>query len=575
MASNIIGVSNNDAAQRNRPPARDVLRLYEEAKQLRSPYENDWRLNAAYCLPRHYGSWLSEGPTLTPGTQQVKRFAYDSTAAKALNKWAAILRRLATPDGHRWHKLDASVPQLRKSHRVRMYFDEVNAALFKLRYDPRAMFSQTADETYLGMGCYGTAPFRFKWRNTTPTDQRGGFGYKSLPLKNCFPLANADGWIDTFFYREYMTATQFKRNWPNWTPSKSISVELQKPVPSEMRLFEIVHAVIPRMMHEYDPQNALSPKRFPYCSYFIVVEDGEYVGTEGGYRSFPYIIPRTATEPGSIYGFSPAQQASAAIGGVNATKKTLLRQAQKAADPALLAADDGVLSGRVGQTPGYITYGAINAQGTPLVQPIAPGQFQPGKEILQDDRADIDDMFLVVLFQILVETPEMTATEVLERTAEKAALAAPTMSRLQSGMLGPEIERALDLIVEYRPQLLPPMPPELVEAAGEYEIVYTSPLAKSLTAEEDAGFARTLSQAVELVQVTQDPEPLDWFDFDVALPEIMDHQSVPARWTRDPDAVAARRKTRADAQKTQQVVDAAPAVAQIANATAKQAAPRA
>ena len=34
----------------------------------------------------------------------------------------------------------------------------------------------------------------------------------------------------------------------------------------------------------------------------------------------------------------------------------------------------------------------------------------------------INDAFLVTLFQILTETPEMTATEVIERTREKGAL---------------------------------------------------------------------------------------------------------------------------------------------------------
>lgn len=569
---NIISPNRNDAVQRNRPmTCNDLKMMYEQAKQLRSPYEQDWRTNAAFCLPRHYSGWLSPGQQNNPNMQAVKRLAYDATAARALPKFAAIMRRLATPDGHKWQRLQASVPELNKSYRVRAYFDQLTDIIFKLRYAPRAMFSQAVDETYLGLGCYGTAPVRMKWRQTTVTDRRGGFGYKAMPLRNCYPMQNGDGLIDTMFVRQDITARQFSSLYPNWTPSRSIAMELSKAVPSETRTFEVVHAVLPRDHKTYEP-DALNARRHPYQSHYFVVEDSEYVGPEGGFRSFPYLIPRTATEPGELFGFSPAQQCSPAMGTVNAMKKTLLRQAQKAADPPLLAGDDGVISGRVGQTPGYVTFGAVNSQGKPLVHAIQAGDFQPAKEMLQDERSDIDDAFLVILFQILMETPEMTATEVIERTAEKAALAAPTMGRLQSGLLGPEVERAIDLMAEYAPQMLPPMPGELVEAQGEYEVIYTSPLAKMLHAEEDAGFIRILGTAIEVVGATQDPEPLDHFDFDTALPEIMEHQSVPTRWTTPPEKVAEKRAMRARQMEEQKAIQAAPAAAQLMSAQQQQGA---
>jgi hypothetical protein len=119
---------------RNRRNPRDLLMMYNEAKQLRMPYEADWKMNAAFCLPRHYSSWQSEGPTIVaPNNSAVKRYAYDATAARALPKWSAILRRLATPDGHKWERLTASDESLRSSYRVRLYFDALTDLLFKLR----------------------------------------------------------------------------------------------------------------------------------------------------------------------------------------------------------------------------------------------------------------------------------------------------------------------------------------------------------------------------------------------------------------------------------------------------------
>jgi hypothetical protein len=551
-----------------RPNPRDLLLMYNEAKQARSPYEQDWRMNSAYCLPRHYSSWQSEGPTITPNNSSVKRFAYDATAARALPKWAAILRRLATPDGHKWERLTASDPYLRKIYGVREYFDALTDTLFKLRYDPRALFSQTMDETYLGLGAYGTAPVRIKWRGKKVTDKVGGLSYKAMPLKDMFPLADADGIIDTMFARLWRNARQAAKEFGADNLPTRIRQELQKPVPSEHRYFEIVHVVMPRDAKRYDP-DTLTTNRHPFLGCFISVEDNEYIGPEDGFVSFPYLVPRTATEPGELYGFSPAQQASPAMGSVNAMKKSMLRVAQKKADPTLLASDDGVLSGQLGLTPGYVNYGAVNAQGEPMVHALQTGDLNPAKEILADERGDINDAFLVTLFQILMETPEMTATEVLERVAEKAALAAPTMGRLQSGLLGPEVERDLALIAENRPGLLPPMPPELIEARGEYEVVYASPLAKGLHAEEDSGFLYMVQSSIEVATATGDASPLDHYNFDVAIPELAEHRSVPTRWMNTPEAVAALRQGRAQQQQSQQLVETAPAAATVAAAHIK------
>jgi len=566
--ANIISLSGS------RPSPRDILLNYEQAKQLRLPYETDWKMNAAFCLPRHYSGWLTDGPSFQfPNSASVKRYAYDATAARALPKWSAILRRLATPDGHKWERLTASDPALNQIYRVRDYFDKLTDVLFKLRYDPRAMFSQTVDETYLGLGCYGTAPVRMKWRTRKTYDHRGGLAYKAMPLKDMFPLADGDGIIDTMFARLWYTAQQARKAFPGVTLPAAIERELAKAAPDKGRYFEIVHAVFPRDMGRYDP-GSLTVNRHPFVGCFIAVEDAEYIGEEDGFASFPYLVPRTATEPGELYGFSPAQQASPAMGSVNAMKKSMLRVSQKKADPTLLAADDGVLSGRLGMTPGYINYGGINSQGQPLVKPLDVGDLNPAKEVLADERMDINDAFLVTLFQILMETPEMTATEVVERVAEKAALAAPTMGRLQSGLLGPEVERALVLISENAPMLMPQMPPELQEAAGEYEIIYTSPLAKGLHAEEDAGFLYMIQSSIEIAQATQDNSILDHYNFDTAIPELAEHRSVPTRWMATPEEIDQKRQSRQDQQSQQQVANAAPAIATVAaaNIRARQAA---
>jgi len=160
----------------------------------------------------------------------------------------------------------------------------------------------------------------------------------------------------------------------------------------------------------------------------------------------------------------------------------------------------------------------------------------------------------------------MTATEVLERTREKGILLAPTVGRQQDEYLGPLIEREVDVLLQLR--LLPPPPPALVEANGEYTIEYDSPMSRAARAEEAAGFARTLEQATNVVNVTQDPSLLDHFDFDTALPEIAEINGTPFRWMASPDKIAKRRQDRQNQIDTQTAIQAAPGAAALMKAGA-------
>lgn len=550
---------------------KDAVREYSEAKQLRQPLEEDFKLSAAYCLPQDYQPWLGQtgGPPTNPNdTSAIKRLAYDNTGMLALPKYEALLQRLITPDGQRWHRLKASDNNLMRIYRVRKYYDELTDYLFMRRYNPYAGFLQAMGETYKALGVYGNGPLRVRWRPAR-AGVPAGFSYRALPMRDFFVLLDEDGRVWKTFFRFWLTAPQFKLKFGDVVPPKSVKAELDKGAgASNTRHFEFAHVVCPR--DDYDKE-AIDNRRFTHASYYIAAEDGEYVGKDGGYAGNPYLMPRVATAAGNPYGFSPAMQSLTAMSTASATKKTMLKQGQKAVDPAVLAADDGALSGRVDLRPGRVTYGAVDANGNPRVRPFETSQrgWQVAEAILADERSDVREAFLVTLFQILVDNKEMTATEVYERIAEKASLLAPTMGRTQTDMCNPLIDREILMAVEYEPDQLPVMPPELIEAKGAYETVYTSPLAKSLHAEEDAGFVRLYSLAVENAQATGDPSALDHFEVDEAFPAMAEHQNVPTAWMASPDQLKAKRDARAQKQQTEQLIQAGPAIASVTNAAMK------
>ena len=110
------------------------------------------------------------------------------------------------------------------------------------------------------------------------------------------------------------------------------------------------------------------------------------------------------------------------------------------------------------------------------------------------------------------------------------------------------------------------MPQKLIDAEGEYEIEYDSPMARLQKAEESAGTMRTIQWASEIANVTQDPSVMDMFDFDVIVPDLAESNAMPIRHMASPEKLAAKRAAREQALQAQTMKDVLPGVAGLAKA---------
>lgn len=548
--------------------ARWVIDRYNQAKTLRAPYESEWRRSAAYCLPTQFHLWQTVGasPGQPNNPSSTVSFAHDSTARKAVPKFTTICHRLATPKSQVWHKLTASNRDLMRVRSVQLYFGELNRALWQARYDAKARFSAAQTLHYTSQGVYGTGVKFVTQRRKTPLSPRSGLHYRNVNLRDVYVLLDEEGNVDTVFRDIWLTARQAEQKFKKERLPSRVTAELSKPNPSETEKFHFIHCVLPR--EDYDP-GRMDAKRYPLASVYVGVEEKVLMDDPSGYSSWPYIVSRHF--PDEVYGVSPAQFAREAIGSANAMKKTLLKQGQKAVDPVLIGFDDGIVNGRVDMRPGAYNPGGVSADGRKLIQSLEVGRVDIGAELLQAEQRDIEDAFFVKLFQILVDTPEMTATEVMERVAEKAALLAPTMEQMQSEDLAPMIEREIDVLDAL--DMLPEMPPELVEAEGDYEVQYTSPLAKSQRAEEVSGFVRIVEMATAAAQATGDTKPLRRINFDRAIPDIADILSTPPEWLHSDDEVDAKAQDDQQTQQIDQMAKAAPAVAGVMKAAGQMGQP--
>lgn len=540
---------------KNNDKASELLGEQAALAGVRGTLEAHWQEIAERMYPAYSQTFTNGGQYTNQGAKKTEMM-YDSTAAIALGRFGSILDSLLTPRNSMWHKMMASDPKLAKNREVRLWFEEVTRILFKYRYAPKANFASQNQQNYESLGAFGTGCMFVDELAT------GGVRYRAVHLGEIYFRENHQGIVDSAYRYFPMSARQAIQKWgPDKLPD-SIKNKM-KTNPDATSLY--LHAVKPKV--DYDPYR-LDFRGMPIESCYVSVE-GKHLIDEGGFNVFPYAISRYKQGPGETYGRSPGMDALPAIKTLNEEKKTVLKQGHRAVDPVLLMHDDGILD-TFSMKPGAMNAGGMTADGRPLVGTLPTGNIAIGKDLMDDERAVINDAFLVTLFQVLTETNTMTATEVLERTREKGILLAPTLGRQQSEYLGPLIEIEVDILS--RQGRLPPMPKALLDAQGDYDVVYDSPLSRAARAEEAAGAIRTIETTINIVNVTGDRSPLDNFNLDVIIPEIADINGTPERWMNDPEVIAAMREQRAAAQQQQAEVEAAPGAAAMMNATTKQAA---
>lgn len=528
--------------------AQEIVKRYERLKGDRGTWEEHWEEVADRVLPRYSDTFQTPDAGITRGEKRTDKM-FDSTAALGLERFAAVMESMLVPRNQKWHRLTASDPSLMRNHKVKLWFEEANNALFRYRYSPRANYASQMHEVFIGLGAFGTSCI------FPDAHDDGGLRYQAINLRSIYFDLNHQGIVDTSYRKFTLTARQIMQRKENGR-FENVGDVAKAAHETPDKKYEIIHCVKPRSDYSAARADAQGKK---WGSYYVLLE-GHLLLSEGGFDTFPYPISRYVTGPGEIYGRSPAMMVLPSIKVLNEQKKTMLKQGHRVVDPVLLTHDDGILD-TLSLRPGSVNPGGVNSSGQRLVHELPVGNLAAGQELMDMERQVINDAFLVTLFQILVETPAMTATEVLERTREKGMLLAPTMGRQQSEMLGPMIERELDLLVKQG--VLPEMPPALIEAEGEYEVQYDSPLSRSQRAEEAGGWLRTLEAAIAYANTTQDISVLDNFNADVIYRNLAEINAVPPSWMNGDDAIKALRQGRQQQAQMQQMVEAAPAAAGI------------
>ena len=523
----------------------DAKQIVEQQAQLetqRATWDAHCQEVGRYVLQRQQDFYVKKAME----GEKRNQYEFDSSANIALGRFAAAVDSLITPRSSKWHRLQHPNPDLAKVQSVRQYYDDLTDMLFRVRYSTRSNFAPQQQENYMALGSWGMAA-----KIITDDLKNSAIRYKACHMAEIYVMENQHGFIDTVYRKHEMTAKQAVQEFGEERLSQSILDKAER-APSEK--FWFVHCVRPNPKYV---AGSLNPDEMRFESKHVEM-DACNVVREGGFRTMPYTVSRYVTAPNEVYGRSVAMMALADIKTLNSMAKTVLRAGQLAVEPPLLLHDDGILS-KFQVKPNALNYGGVDDQGRQLVHPLQTGaRLDYAEGLMSQRREAINDAFFVTLFQILVDAPQMTATEVLQRAQEKGVLLGPVMARQEAEDLGPMIERELDILSAAGQ--LPEMPPELIEAGGlDYEVYYSSPLARAQRAEETLGMQRTVEQAVALAGV--DPAPLKRIDLDFYIREFGEANGAPADLFKDDETMEEEMAAEQQAAQMQQMAEMAPNVA--------------
>lgn len=503
--------------------AEEIKRGFDSAKSARVVVENRWQDVLYYVNNRKKDIQYEavKGDKLSDDV-------YDDTAKQSNLILAAGLSGYMTNASQRWFELKTRDDRLMENVGVRQFLGDCTDVIFSALGNSN--FYQQVHEMYLDLGAIGTGALCLL------TDDQDDIRFYARSPKEIF-LVEDDREQVNMVYRSFkMTAYKAYKMFGKDKCGKAILDAIDRN--DWEKEFEFIQYIAPRYERDVSKMDSVNK---PFGSYWYSCSDRKIV-KESGYEEFPYFTPRFYKNSDQTYGYGAGDNAYSDIRMLNRMMEFYIKGAETSVWPPMLAENDSLI-GTLDLRAGKINYqqGALS-QGQQIV-PFETGmKYQIAIDFLQRTEAKIKSAFFSDLFLSLTERPNMTATEVIERTQEKMLILGPVIGRLSSELLSPVITRTFNILS--RRGKLPQVPEALVDS--EYDIVYVSPLAKAQRSAQARDIQTFLGVVGQMAQMA--PEALDNVDPDDVVKKLSRLYGVDPSIIRNGEDVEEIRAMRAQQQ---------------------------
>ena len=500
-----------------------MLKRRDAKVEERQEWEPFYSSIARYIRPRK----KSIDSFRTPG--HLNNAHYDSTAPAASNTLALIMADTLTPKAIEWFGF--SIPEssqysvLNKNVNVKNWLREVNMAVFDGL--AQSNFYSVINEIYADFNSFATVCIYLEEARLKKPGFNG-FNFKALPISSYVFAENDMGLVDTVFRDyEFSVRQMYQRFDKSKIPAK-YKAKLEK-TPDEA--VKLVNCVCPTQDLPKTFQSKL-----PFTALEMLEEDKVVLETTA-YHEFPYMVGRWDKASGEDRGRGPAAVAMADILSLNELRRQELVGLQKAVNPPLLSGEEGFV-GTVKMIPNAIVYSR-----NPREVRTMPSELRLNLSSLVAENLikGIKDMYLVDQLN-LPRGKAMTAEEVITVRGEVERLLGPTVSRFESEVLGPMLERCAAIMV--RSKAVSDPPPEL-DGLDRLDIVYTGQLARAQKLAQVQAIQRWSQMNVEFS--SSDPGVLDVQNLQEASRFAAPLMGVPPEVVRDKDETERMQAEKAEA----------------------------
>ncbi len=523
---------------------QDVLDRLAQLSSDRAGYEAVWdqvdAVAATHVANAGYGrSGIGIVPPV-PNAAIRSRKLYDSTGINAVDRLASGIEALVIPQSEYWHGL--GITDFKRSKRTDqelLWLEQQRDLLFEIRYDADSGWVNASQSAMRSCISHGAGFFYVE----EGFNAHALINYQYIPVRECYIATDAKG-VVTCFYRYYeLTNEQACNEFGERTPAK-IREACDNPTMKDKKT-QFVHAIQPR--GDYGRSNDIKGAKFE--SIHISVQEKQ-VCKEKGYYEFPIMDFRWLPEGTNGWAEGPVMKCLSDIQSLQVMGRNELLAGEQSVRPPLLVANAGVMN-RPSAAPGAINLGGVNAQGQRMIEPLFNGQrLDFATMVIEAKRNMVKDSMYLNLFALLVQNPQMSATEAMIKANEKGELLGPAGSRLQQ-TLSRMVDREMGILGRkglHSPDSAYRVPQTL---QGKNLVPQMSgPLDRLRRAKEGEGIMRLLEAVAPLAQAN--PDVVDNIDEDETVRELRDIFGAPVSVLRDPKVVAQRRADRAQQQQLAQ-----------------------
>lgn len=517
-------------SENNKKIAGFYLKRHERMQShRRTNWESNWESIAEFIMPRKDEVFGHRAK----GERKYNKL-FDSTSIHSNEILASSLSGMLVPSTQRWLAFSTGDPELDKDPEVRDWMQEVAEKM--LAEFNASNFYTEMHETFLDLGSIGTSTV------FTGEDKEGGniLYFKSQPIYGFWIAVDRFKRVSVMSWEEEKTFRELAEEYGEDNLPPDVLEEARH---NELREFTVVRFIEPNK--NFLPDKPKVPTNKPINSVHVLKKN-QFLLKVSGFDEMPYSVPRWTVANNEVYGRSPGMKAMPDIKMVNAMSKVIIRGAQKTIDPPLQAPDNGFLL-PLDTTPGGVNFYRQGMQDR--IEPLITGSRPDiGLDMIEAYRQQIRQAFFIDQLQ-LRDGPQMTATEVRQRTEEQLRLLGPILARFNSELLRPTVERAFGIMLR-RGQFSDP--PEALRGR-ELQTEFISQIAKAQKASQADTLLRVVDSIAPIAQ--SQPEVMDNFDPDQVLREHANIFGLSEKMLKKPDEVKELREERADRQRQQELVE--------------------